>query len=512
MFSLNNSDKPKRLKNELSLDQKREIILYYHEHPKLTQLNLSIFFSEKFGKRIARQTVSDILAAECKLFQNENIKGPDTKRITNARFPLIEECLTLWLSDVRAHGVNVNDDIIREKAKIFGSRLGYGLEFKYSNGWLEKFKKRHGLASFIASGESGSVDKTLINCEIVKLSNIVSKFSRADVFNFDETALFYRLQPNRTLANQAVNGIKSSKDRLSIGVCSNADGSEKCRLVVIDKFKKPRCFGNFDPNNIVNYYANQKAWMTSLIFSDWLEKFNKKMKNSNRHKLLLLDNASSHKTDKVFSNITLHFLPPNTTSVLQPLDAGIIRSLKAIYKNLLVKSLLKSIEMENKVVLPNLKEVILMINTACTKSSLSSSIAEENLILNDLVNNLDRFNLYQFKFKPKTDALTVDEFITSDDKQPTGEKLEIDDIVSIVKPVESLSENDKDTEVDTNDIEPVKITKEEVFLSLKNIKHFFTDSEFFDKNDLDQIDYITERFQDLIEIKKKQSCISDFWK
>ncbi|CAF1042080.1 unnamed protein product [Brachionus calyciflorus] len=154
--------------------------------------------------KIARQTISDILAAECKLFQNENIKGPDIKRITNARFTLIEECLT----DVRAHGVNVNDNIIREKAKIFGSRFGYGLEFKYSNRWLEKFKKRYGLASFIASGENGS-------------------FSRADVFNFGETAPFYRLQPNRSLANQAVNGIKSSKDRLSIGICSNAVGSEK---------------------------------------------------------------------------------------------------------------------------------------------------------------------------------------------------------------------------------------------------------------------------------------------
>ena len=32
--------------------------------------------------------------------------------------------------------------------------------------------------------------------------------------------------------------------------------------------------------------------------------------------------------DTVLMNVTLHFLPPNTTSHLQPCDAGIINSFK----------------------------------------------------------------------------------------------------------------------------------------------------------------------------------------
>lgn len=49
-----------------------------------------------------------------------------------------------------------------------------------------------------------------------------------------------------------------------------------------------------------------------------------------KHILLLLDNASTHQLEdnEQLSNIKLHFLPPNTTAHLQPLDQGIIYSFK----------------------------------------------------------------------------------------------------------------------------------------------------------------------------------------
>ena len=51
----------------------------------------------------------------------------------------------------------------------------------------------------------------------------------------------------------------------------------------------------------------------------------------------MLDNASSHKKDNLTipSNIVLIYLPPNCTSLFQPLDLGIIHSFKAIYIDLL---------------------------------------------------------------------------------------------------------------------------------------------------------------------------------
>jgi len=53
------------------------------------------------------------------------------------------------------------------------------------------------------------------------------------------------------------------------------------------------------------------------------------MHNANRKILLLVDNAPTHNLlDIELTNVVIHYLPPNTTAFLQPLDAGIIHSFK----------------------------------------------------------------------------------------------------------------------------------------------------------------------------------------
>ena len=47
--------------------------------------------------------------------------------------------------------------------------------------------------------------------------------------------------------------------------------------------------------------------------------------------LLILDNAPGHPKDLNHPNVEIVFLPPNTTSIIQPLDQGIISTFKAFY-------------------------------------------------------------------------------------------------------------------------------------------------------------------------------------
>ena len=58
----------------------------------------------------------------------------------------------------------------------------------------------------------------------------------------DKTGLFFRLESNKTLASKTVKGTKKSKDRISVGLCANVDGTDKLPPVVICKAKKPRCY------------------------------------------------------------------------------------------------------------------------------------------------------------------------------------------------------------------------------------------------------------------------------
>ena len=59
--------------------------------------------------------------------------------------------------------------------------------------------------------------------------------------------------------------------------------------------------------------------------------------------LLLLDNAPSHPYTlcDINDNIKLLFLPPNTSSLLQPLDQGVIQTIKSYYLWAISTDLLK---------------------------------------------------------------------------------------------------------------------------------------------------------------------------
>ena len=84
--------------------------------------------------------------------------------------------------------------------------------------------------------------------------------------------------------------------------------------------------------------------MTGEIFEGWLRKWSKKLMVEKRSVLLIINNCPAHPRDLDIPHIIIKFLPPNTTSRLQPCDQGILRSLKAHYRQRLVKRLILSVE------------------------------------------------------------------------------------------------------------------------------------------------------------------------
>ena len=236
-----------------------------------------------------------------------------------------------WFKDATSRQIPVSGPILQTKAMEFASSLGVE-SFKVTNGWLESFRKRHNIKFKLFVGESADVDTSVVAEWMTKVRSIRAGYSDCDIYNLDETGLCFRSRKDKTLyiAGQDCRGGKRSKERITVMLCGNAAG-DKERALVIGKSAHPRCFKNIQLSELnVDYRSNRKAWMTSAIFEEWLEKFNRKMAHHNRQVLLFLDNAPCHPAINM-SNVTLKFLPPNTTCHCQPMDQGIIQSMKLKY-------------------------------------------------------------------------------------------------------------------------------------------------------------------------------------
>ena len=75
-------------------------------------------------------------------------------------------------------------------------------DFKGSDAWLANFKKRHNIRLAQPHGESGAFDMVDVNLAQTAVGKLIFELAYLleDVYNFDETGLYYRARPSRTLA------------------------------------------------------------------------------------------------------------------------------------------------------------------------------------------------------------------------------------------------------------------------------------------------------------------------
>ncbi|KZO92509.1 DDE-domain-containing protein, partial [Calocera viscosa TUFC12733] len=200
------------------------------------------------------------------------------------------------------NGLAVSGELLRAQWRWFATEEDIEQTdwLKLSDGWLTRFKQRHGLKGYKLHGEAAS------------------------------------MPPNHTLATKQMAGRKTEKHRLSYAFTVNADGTEKLPPLIIGRWRCPHCFLNKDGTEYgFRYFWNLKSWMTGEIFKHYIEGLDRTMRKKRHHILLLLDNFSRHKCDtEQLTNIRLEFFPPNMTSHVQPLDQGIIQCFKMRYRRL----------------------------------------------------------------------------------------------------------------------------------------------------------------------------------
>jgi hypothetical protein len=251
------------------------------------------------------------------------------------RYSQLDKEVETYVKDMNVNNLPVNRESIVRYIKIV-ARTKYKIpegEFNFSTGWLSKVFQRLGLKCRPTHGECASVDvnSETIKTQLKKIEELLSNYAPADIMNFDETGLYYNQPPKRTICSEPLGGLKKSKTRVTVGLLCNSDGSYKGHPIVIGQFKSPRCFKTnsrllsmmaVGTRRYVEYHYSPKAWMTTEIFTAYVKKLDVAFGRENRKIALLLDNASVHNIKVTLVNIKLIFLPANTTSKLQALDAG----------------------------------------------------------------------------------------------------------------------------------------------------------------------------------------------
>ncbi|CAG8739779.1 1230_t:CDS:2, partial [Gigaspora rosea] len=217
-------------------------------------------------------------------------KNANALKITGPKFPQIEQALGMWIGTAEQRQLILTGEVIRQKALEFATALGVPEKAESAPvEFLEQFRE--------------------------ELKDVLKLYEPQDIFNTDECGLFYCMEPDTSLLTSVRKGKKKNKSRNTVVCMSNADGTEKIKPLVINKFRMPLAFryeGITSYNQLpVNYDYNEKAWMRQNIFKAIF-------RIQERRILLLVDNATSH----------------------TPMDAGIINTFKAHYKRLYINQVI----------------------------------------------------------------------------------------------------------------------------------------------------------------------------
>lgn len=140
-----------------------------------------------------------------------------------------------WFVAQRSKHIPISGPLIQEYARNYAEQLDNSTTFRASNGWLSRFRTRYNIQFRVISGESRSVDTNVVSDWKTRLHSIIEHYDPENVFNVDETGLFYKLMPDRSLSldRNDCRGGKKSKERYTVMLCVNWTGNEKLKPLVI---------------------------------------------------------------------------------------------------------------------------------------------------------------------------------------------------------------------------------------------------------------------------------------
>ena len=373
-------------------------------------------------------------------------------------------------------------------------------------------------------GEGKAVKEDMTACWFeTRLPTVLSNYELPDIYNADEFGLFFQALPSKSLhlKDEKCIGGKFSKVRLTGLAAANANG-EKLPMFIIGKSKSPRCFKNLEQLPC-RHRGQKKSWMDSDLFEEWVRELDRKFEQQNRKVVLIIDNCPAHPAIGGLKAIQLCFLSPNTTAVTQPMDQGVIHSLKVKYRSRLIKLVIKAIDSNKDIPKINILDAMKLLTLSwedVTENTVQNCFAKARISNDDQLraqNDLDdpfielRSSIEELKERNSEeflDDISPEEFTNLDDSVVATEPVLTDElIIEMVRKGEDV-EGDGDDESANADVSIEKPDTVEVRNAVETLINFslFSISDKIRTSTI-EISRLTE-----IELVRnlKQASIKDF--
>lgn len=348
------SSGPRKRRRAITDAQRKDLRVHkqilMQKNNKWSMKEMIEFFDKNYDRVLSKSVISDILSDKFNHLDDEDHPPePETKRRYGAKWPDLEAALFEWHQRTLKEKGTIMDKDLREMARKIFDRLPqyHNLEPpSFTNHWLETYKERYKVSDFDRNRESDGMGlqavSTRFETRFETFSETLKTFEREEIYNMDETALFWKMSPDNTPVSGGKAGSKLEKAQITVILACNATGTHRLPPWVIGKAHTPRCFdsaGVHMKNLPIIWRYNGNAMMTAVLFEEYLRWFDGQM--GGRKMCLLIDKLFAHMTGmellyldspEGLDNIRIMFFPAATASVHQPLDQGVIRSWKVHYR------------------------------------------------------------------------------------------------------------------------------------------------------------------------------------
>lgn len=263
----------------------------------------------------------------------------------------LEQRLDIFFQQEREHGRAVSNLLLQREARRLAILLRLSPTFKASSMFIRRWKKRHNIT--LRRGTNSAQTRPQDNDEILlEFSNMIMQlrlqhqYPADRIINVDETMIRFDTPSNysnNTRGEKAIRIKNTNADKRGVTVIL-AVTAEGHKLPAVMIFKEqggafgPRValrIAGQVPSNI-RARATSSGWNGNAEMEWWIE--NVLPWSMNSRLLLIMDLANMHTSEGTLGhlrerNVDVVFVPAGCTSIVQPVDVGIVKQFKSRVRN-----------------------------------------------------------------------------------------------------------------------------------------------------------------------------------